>query len=247
MFRQSVFLGSLLFLLGGTAVSAANWQRHTVMHGTPYATVFYSFTTGQKGPTVVCISPHADERSAPLFLQQLVKDYYPGNGTLMVWPVPVKPAWVHKKRFWIEDLNRQFGVVSDSYTPEDVIAGVLKFWLLENQPDLVLNVHEGYQYFRANWHGYGQSLVVDAVDMVSLCRQVLAGLNPGIYYKNRFYITVKPMENTLTWWCRQHGLKAVGIEILRTLPLSQKITYQRLVVTAMLKGIGMELKKKGSK
>lgn len=223
---------------------STEWVKHYVMRGTGYETIFHSYETGKKGPLVVLIAPHADERSAPLYLQQIVKHLRPDRGKLMIWAVPVKPAWIRKKRFWNEDFNRQFGPGTDNYMPEDIIAGVLKNWLIENKPDLVLNVHEGMPHFRYNWHGYGQSLVIDTEEMVPLCQRVVRRVNYRIRKKNRYMIAVKPMETTLTWWVRQHGMKAVGVEIYRNYKLRHKILYQKIIINGFLNELGIKLLKR---
>jgi len=243
LFRLSLFFLSLLpaVSLPGRRIP---WKTYSMLAGTPYTAAFYVFRSLKKGPVVLLFAPHGDERSAGYMLIRLLRSWRPDRGTLVISPVPVPEAWRAKRRFWIEDLNRQFAPESFNFTPVDLIASEVKYLIRRYKPGLLLNIHEGWGFFRKAWRDYGQSIVVDTMPLARRAERLAKRINRKIpSRKHHFIPALKPMSGTLTYWAQEQGIPAFGVEVSRLLPLRLKLHYQFLVLRAFLKESGITLRR----
>jgi hypothetical protein len=218
------------------------WTSHPLLAGTPYRTTVYRFTAARSGPVVLLFAPHGDERSAGHVLNELVRTRRPDRGTLLVCPFPVLQAWQRNKRYWMEDMNRQFMPSALDYTPMDIVAAEVKHLIRSHGVRFFLNIHEGWLFFKDSWREYGQSIVVDTPAMGVLAGKLVGLINRSIPVPaHRFYPALKPMPGTFTFWAEDAGLAACGVEISRDLPWGYRVRYQWLVIASFLRLAGVAL------
>lgn len=241
-FRLSLVLAGVLVLAAPLAARRLPWVVHPLLAGTPFRTTVYRFSAVRPGPAVLLFAPHGDERSAGYVLNELVRTFRPDRGTLLVFPFPVPQAWERNKRYWMEDMNRQFIPAAMDYTPMDIVAAEVKHLIGGYGVRFFLNIHEGWLIFRDSWREYGQSIVVDTPAMGELAGKLATLVNRTITIPaHRFYPALKPMPGTFTFWAEDAGLAACGVEISRDLPWWYRVRYQKQVIQSFLQLVGITL------
>lgn len=224
---------------------SATWVKHPLLSGTDFSTSYYTFESGKPGPRILLFAPHSDEESAGLYLDSFIRTRQPERGYLIACPWPVTPAKRIKRRLYIEDLNRQFGLQRDNYTAIDLLAHHVYSWIENQKIDFVLNLHEGWNQFRKNWNDYGQSFFIDLPELIPLATRVADRVNARVKVQNRFVVVQKPMPDTLTWYCATRRIPAFGIEIERGLARDTKLVYQRIVLEEFFRELGIRLLPRG--
>jgi hypothetical protein len=161
-------------------------------------------------------------------------------------------------------MNRKFASI-DASDPEYAIIGQIKSILLDEQVDLVLNLHDGSGFYRPVWEDslhnpkrWGQSLIIDQEEMRAprfnhlqkLARRVEADVNstllePGHRYHIHNTHTAagnKEMAKTLSYFAVCNGKPAFGLEASKEFTTEYRSYYHLRLIEAFMRqmAIGFE-------
>ncbi len=224
----------------------------------------HKLESGEPGPTVLVIGGIQGDEPGGFNAAALLTTHYritQGN----VWVVPNLNfhSIVKRTRGVHGDMNRKFMQLKET-DPEYSAVQKIQSIILDNEVDLVLNLHDGSGFYHPkhidksrNPHRWGQSIIIDQEsieafygDMGDMAREVIDQVNQGISTtKHRYHLKNthtangdREMEKTLTYFAIRNGKPAVGVEASKTFRTYQRAHYHLRVIEAYLDrlGIGFE-------
>lgn len=131
-----------------------------LMPGTSYETPYYVIESNKPGPTVfVSGGVHGNEPAGYLAAAK-VADYKISSGKLVVLPRANALAIAQNRRYASgdPDLNRSFPQ-SATDTPDTELAQAIWDLLKDHDPDWVIDMHEGIDYYKAGTGSVGQTVI----------------------------------------------------------------------------------------
>lgn len=191
----------------------------------------------------------------------LTTHYTITNGTVWIVPNLNFPSIIKRSRGVYGDLNRKFATINEN-DPEYQIVERIKSIIVNDEVDLVLNLHDGSGFYRekhiSNQYSplrWGQSVIIDQEsidvtpygDLGNIAREVTSHVNEIINDDN-FAYRVKDtktaegneeMAKTLTFFAINQGKPAFGIEASKTLSKSERVFYHLLVLENFMKKMGI--------
>lgn len=208
-------------------------RSEVIMAGTRYATTYYVKAGDKPGPTVVVIGGvHGDEVAGYRAAEQLV-NWKITQGTLLVLPDAHKEAIRRNVRAYPGNMNNMFPGKADGDDMERLAYQI--FEVIRNaHPKLLLTLHESREFHSENPARYGQTFCYDFTEINSAMQPALESVNSGINRKrDKFSLFVEPHRTCPTYqaWV-QLKTPATSIETCRELPLSVRIKYQLMAVSA---------------
>ncbi len=153
------------------------------------------------------------------------------------------------------DMNRKFSSLSEKDKQYAEVRRLQKH-ILEFQPDIVLNLHDGSGFYSPKYVSssrnpskWGQSIIIDQAQMSSSLygnleetgKKVTDLVNSRIKNKNDYfnvYNTKTPegnveMEKTLTWFCVKENIPAFGLEISKSFNTKNRVYYHLMQLEAL--------------
>lgn len=206
----------------------------------------------QEGHTLLIIGGiHGDEPGgyfAPAFLE---KYYKIKKGQVWIAPSVNQDSMIANSRGIYKDMNRKFSNL-DKKDPDFNIIKNIKSLILDKKVDLVLNLHDGHGFYRADYenaifnpNAWGQATIIDQEkihkidkfgNLDDIARQVGDKLNSDKLFKDFHSFGVKNTETkfkdeqqqlSLTFFAVTNDKPAFAIETSKNITdLTHKVIYQ---------------------
>ncbi len=191
----------------------------------------------------------------------LTTQYTITNGTVWIVPNLNFPSIIKRSRGVYGDLNRKFATINEN-DPEYQLVERIKSIIINEDVDVVLNLHDGSGFYREDYHDseygphrWGQSVIIDQEninvnnfgDLGEIAREVTANVN-SIIGDDHFAYRVKntrtaegdeEMAKTLTFFAINQGKPAFGVEASKNLSKSERVFYHLLVLENFMKRMGI--------
>jgi len=235
-------------LLLVTPLSAEVFEQGIISEGTPFATRWYSHDSEVEGPTVLVIGGmHGDEPAGHRAATQ-VATWSVDRGRIVVVPAANPPALVERTRRipGLEDdagdLNRHFQVIDGTVTPTGPAAPALWSFAVSVEPDVVIDLHEGYGFRGAGSKSVGSSILTHRRADDAAQALMLEAVNTGIEDPERRFVPLRSIVTRSLARAAAVSLDAEG-HILETTtakqPLSRRCRQHRTMVAARLVALEM--------
>ncbi|MFV1984874.1 MAG: M99 family carboxypeptidase catalytic domain-containing protein [Thiohalomonadales bacterium] len=195
----------------------------------------------------------------------LVTDYKITRGSVWIVPNLNFESIIKRSRGIHGDMNRKFSYIKRS-DPEYQSIQKIKSLIVDNNIDIILNLHDGSGFYRAkyvdkqhNSNRWGQSIIIDQDEikvekfgkLQNIANNVMNSVNKRILNSNYHYAVKNTwtkngdveMEKTLTYFAIKNSKPAFGIEASKSFLTHQRVLYHLLVVESFMKNIGVEFYK----
>lgn len=239
-----MILAALLLLLPSGEARDLDVQVEVLGAETSFATEVITVTSDAPGPTVMIVGGlHGNEPAGARAARQIA-GWRLKRGTLVVVPRANVQALAAGTRRTPDtpkaysDLNRQF---PSEAPPRTAFAQILWDKTLEVQPDLLLDLHEGYDFHRRNADSVG-STVIATVPARDLADEMVTAINGTIDDPSRRYQRLNtPIEGSLARCAiEKQGIPAMIVE---TTTKDQSVAFRarqhRLLVYTALEQLAM--------
>lgn len=216
--------------------------------GTRWATEALIMDSGVAGPTVVVIGGvHGDEPAGYRAARQIA-GWRPAKGRLVVVPrANILGLGASTRRMpglskSVSDLNRQFPT-ADRDQPVGELATALWRFVCEQEPDFVIDLHEGFDFTQRNPKSVGSSLIGSQHPGTgAIARAARAAVNATIAEQDlKFVLKTRAVNGSLVRAVVDR-LKVPAL-ILETTKKSQalalRVRQHRLMVHAVLDALGV--------
>jgi len=221
---------------------------------------------GQKaGPTLLIFGGiHGNEPGGYFAASILAQHYKISEGTLWVVPNTNKESILKYKRGINGDLNRKFSKVS-SIDKDLTTVKEIKTLILDQQVDLILNLHDGHGFFREKYTNtifnpgaWGQTCVIDQIkldqnssygDLECIAQKVSNNLNQHLLQEHHSFNVrntktkkkKNEMQHSLTYFAINNNKPAFAIETSKELQTTtQKVYYQLRAIEAFMQIMGIK-------
>lgn len=218
---------------------------------TQWETPWFRIESGEPGPVFVLIGGvHGNEPAGAIAAEQ-IRDWPIRKGTLVVVPEANRLALAAKERRLpglIEDagdLNRHFPRTGEAEETMSPLAAALWEFVKAQEPDWVVDLHEGFAVRRQNAESVGSSLLCDPDETTRpLFAKAHAAVNASIPdAANHFVLMAKNRTaNGSLVRASMDRLGATGAILETTykgFPLGLRVRQHRLMVAELLGGLGM--------
>ena len=194
---------------------------------------------------------HGDEPGgyfAPAFLE---KYYKITSGNLWIIPNINADSIIANRRGIYDDMNRKFSVI-DKNDPDYNVVMKAKEIILDNKVNLVLNLHDGYGFYRNKYenaifnpNAWGQATIIDQDringldkfgNLDEIANKVNSALNNDALFKDYHSFGLKNTQTkfndeqqqlSLTFFAVTHNKPAFAIETSKNITdLTHKVIYQ---------------------
>lgn len=237
-----------LGLLLAAAAQAEEIEEGVIAAGTPFETRWRAYDSEVEGPTVLVIGGvHGNEPAGHRAARQIAT-WPVDRGRLVVLPAANPPALAARTRRIpgmdgdAGDLNRHFTVIDDEVRPSGPAAPAIWTFVESIEPDVILDLHEGYGFRAAGSKSVGTSIITHREVDDPAQQSMLAAVNRGIEDPERRFVELNGIvEGSLA----RAAAVALGVEahILETTwkdqPLSRRCRQHRRMVAARLVDLGM--------
>ena len=247
---SSLFPGILLLCVAAL-VSVGHAQERlegTLAVGTPFETEWHGYDSGVPGPTVLVTGGiHGNEPAGARAARQIA-DWTVARGRLVVVPRCNEPALEAGTRRIPGlkgdpgDLNRHFPRRGEEASPTSEQGDRLWAFVLEQEPDVLLDLHEGYGVRAAGSKSVGSSVLTARQEDQRHQEVMLEAVNCEITDPAwRF----SDIDSVVNGSLARAAIERLGIEahILETTyadqPLSTRVRQHRRMVAALLAELGM--------
>ena len=251
-FRRGAFC-VLMFLLLPVAAKADS-AAGVLGEKTAWATPWYVVEGKESGPVVFLAGGvHGNEPAGSRAAEQ-IRHWPIGRGRLIVVP-KVNTLGLAAKTRWFpplnentaqRDLNRNFPT-SDRELPQSPVAEALWELIELQQPDFVIDLHEGFDFHRSNSNSVGSSIIFSESDKrIALAEKMVAAVNATVENPQRKFELLSrsgAAKGSLVRACTDR-LK-IDSSILETtyrdqpLSLSLRTRQHRQMVSTLLQDIGL--------
>lgn len=185
-----------------------------------------------------------------------------------VWVIPNLNflSIIRRSRGVHGDLNRKFARISESDPEFDIIRKVKQI-MLDEDVDIILNLHDGSGFYREKYidamhspRRWGQCVIIDQEQMDSephgrladIADRVVARVNRYLYDPEHEYhvndtktgLGNVEMSKTLTWFSVLNGKPAFGVEASKSFRTPKRAYYHLQVVEAFMEYLGIEFDRK---
>ena len=250
-----VFLAGWLVLASpGRALAGLDFTLHKLESGRP-------------GPTILVVGGiQGDEPGGFNAASLLISHYRITSGRVWVVPNLNFPSIIKCSRGLHGDMNRKFASLSES-DPEYSTVEKIKKIILDEQVDMVLNLHDGWGFYRPTYVGkwenprrWGQSVIVDQEridaepygNLGEIARNVVREVNQRLYEPHHVYHVKDTrtregdaeMAKSLTFFAIESGKPAFGVEASKNFPPHLRAYYLLNALESFMRraGVGFERK-----
>ena len=192
----------------------------------------------------------------------LATEYKIKKGSVWVVPNLNFISIIERSRGVYGDLNRKFAKIGRSDPEFDTISKA-KTIILDDQVDLVLNLHDGSGFYRPTYvdrthnpNRWGQSIIIDqeqieAVrfgELGEIAKQITAVVNGDLFSEEHAYhikntwtkLGDTEMAKTLTYYAVKNLKPAFGVEVSKNFPTHKRAYYHLKVLEAYMDLLGIE-------
>ena len=212
----------------------------------PWQTAYYVVEGNAPGPTVLVLAgQHGDEPAGPIAAERLL-GWRLCRGRLMVVPRANRAALAVGTRATPRardpDLARNFPRARGE-APRGALAAALWQLLESARPDLILDYHEGFDFYRRGGKSIGSTVLYSPLPVAAeLVPGILAAVNDTIAVASkRFDPIPKPIVGSIidaAW--RRLGIAGIVLETTKAdQPLDLRVGQHLLMSEALLRALGM--------
>ncbi|MGD8433289.1 MAG: M99 family carboxypeptidase catalytic domain-containing protein [Syntrophobacterales bacterium] len=192
----------------------------------------------------------------------LVTHYRIKKGNVWVVPNLNFISIIKRSRGVYGDLNRKFATIGNNDPEFDTISRIKEI-LLDDQVDMVLNLHDGSGFYRPTYvdrlhspHRWGQSIIIDQKEIPArrfgnldtIANKIVAEVNHYLFSEEHTYHVKNTktregdteMERTLTYYAIRNRKPAFGVEVSKTFPTHKRAYYHLQVMEAYMDLLGIE-------
>ena len=192
----------------------------------------------------------------------LVTHYRIKKGAVWVVPNLNFISIIKRTRGVYGDLNRKFATIGNNDPEFDTISRI-KAIMLDDQVDMVLNLHDGSGFYRPTYidpthspHRWGQSIIIDQKQIHArqfgkldeIANHIVAEVNHYLFSEEHVYHVKNTrtregdteMERTLTYYAIRNLKPAFGVEVSKTFPTHKRAYYHLQVLEAYMDLMGIE-------
>ncbi len=225
----------------------------------------YEIKGQEEGPTLLIFGGiHGNEPGGYFAASILAKHYTLTKGTLRVVPNANKKSILKYRRGLNGDLNRKFSKIS--HLDKDLkIIKEIKSLILDQNVDLILNLHDGHGFFREKYTNtifnpgaWGQTCVIDQIkldqnsdygDLECIAQKVSNKLNQHLLQDHHSFNVrntktkkkKNEMQHSLTYFAINNNKPAFAIETSKELKTTaQKVYYQLRAIEAFMQIMGIQ-------
>lgn len=242
----------LCLLAAASAISAAATNTFASPAGvlasnTPFATEYYIRDSGQPGPTVFIGGGAHGNEPAGAAAAEAIRQWPIIRGKLVVVPRANLPALRAVKRHTPgvpkgeENLNRNYPArrsgVSRGTPAREIWALVL-----QQQPDWVLDLHEGHDFHQANSNSVGSTIIASAnARAATAARLMLRAVNDTIPEAQLKFVGRRMGANgMLARAAADHlDIPALILETTSKRPLAERVRQHEIMVSCLFRHLGM--------
>lgn len=233
-------------ILLSAALAAGERTKGVLAPGTPFETEWSAWTADAPGPTVVITGGmHGNEPAGARAARQ-VADWTVARGRLVVLPRCNEPALAADQRR-IPGLEGDAGDLNRHFPPASVEQGseqAARIWdfVLGWEPDVLVDLHEGYGFRAAGSKSVGSSVITQRAADHPRRSKLLAAVNAEIEDPARRFVALGPPVRGSLVGAASEALDIEG-HIFETThaeqPLSKRCRQQRQMVAALLADLEM--------
>mgnify|MGYP000892642960 CR=1 FL=1 len=253
---RTTFSLLILFLLTAAPVFAHSGLDFTL----------HKLESGRPGPTMLVVGGiQGDEPGGFNAASLIVSNYTITKGSVWVVPNLNFPSIIKCSRGLYGDMNRKFAAI-DASDPEYKTIEKIKRIILDEQVDLVLNLHDGSGFYRpqhiSQWENpqrWGQSVIIDQDSinvphygaLEDLAAKVVAEVNGHLYEPGHAYHVKntrtregdEEMAKTLTFFAINQGKPAFGVEASKNFPAHLRAYYHLNALESFMRAMGIGYKR----
>lgn len=250
--RGAHLLSATLLLLaltiGSAAARDARTRVATIGSGEAWATPAYVRDSGREGPSVVIVAGLHGNEPASTYAADQIRHWPIQRGRLAIIPRANLDALEAFKRRTpgveksFGDLNRNFPRVGRSEKPRGKRARALWEFVRSRRPDWVVDLHEGYDFYRTNPKSVGSTVIAGESDEAQIAATfLLDAVNATIDNSSRRFVRIgPPVDGGIARAAAEHlGAKALLLETTWTQARSLRARQHRLMVHRLLLHLGM--------
>ncbi len=244
----------VLGILISFGLSVVVWAGETISEGwlakgTKWETPFYVRVSGKDGPTVVITGGiHGNEPAGARAAEQ-IRHWSITRGRLVVIPQANIPGLRDRTRFLPgeppsrRDLNRQFPKTKMAAEAHGVLGKELWKFIGDQNPDWMIDLHEGYDFHQINSKSVGSS-IIDAKGKAAdiAVPKMLAAVNATITDPKKKLVRLRyPVDGSLARAAHERlGAASMILETtFKSQPLSKRARQHRMMVHALLTHLQM--------
>lgn len=219
-------------VLTSSLAGEASRSSSVLLSGTRWETGIIEIDSGQPGPILMLVGGvHGNEPAGNGAAQHIAANWAPDRGRLLIVPRANEPGLRARQRRMpglprVEsDLNRQFPMSPDAQ-PKGELASAIWDLVQEVMPDLLLDLHEGYDFAQINPRSVGSTLLTDRSERTQILACAMAAvLNQTIPDPEKHFVIKLPMV--------AHSLARASFEVLG---------IPSMILETTTKGQGLDLR-----
>lgn len=244
------WLTVLCLLIGASANLAATTRdapAGILASNTPFATEYYILDSGQPGPTVfIGAGAHGNEPAGAAAAEAILQ-WRIIRGRMVVVPRANVPALKAGKRYTPgvskgeTNLNRNYPA-NRSGVARGTPAREIWALLLQQQPDWVLDLHEGHDFHQVNSNSVGSTIIATTnARAATAARLMLRAVNNTIpEAKRKFVHRRMGASGMLARAAADHlDIPAMILETTSKRPLAERVRQHEIMVSCLLRHLGM--------
>lgn len=216
-----------------------------VLAGTRWSTDYFVVDGVSAGPTVMIVGGvHGDEIAGARAASD-IRCWSIARGRLVILPRVNVPALGKGSRLAPDtthsDLNRNFPRHAGD-APRGALARALWAAVEATKPDVLLDLHEGFDFHKQNRRSVGSSvLFYPSRANEERARRLTSAVNAGITErKKRFSLLRPPVTGSLARSAYERlGVVSMILETTKTQPLHVRVGQHHLMVAQLLHDLGM--------
>ena len=248
---RTLFLSLIFFVVSIPAVyaSSLDFSVHKLESGVP-------------GNTILIVGGIQGDEPGGFNAASIVTTHYTiKSGSVWVVPNLNFLSIIKRSRGVYGDLNRKFAQIPET-DPEYETIKKIKSLILNDQVDLVLNLHDGSGFFRKEYidslhnpNRWGQSVIADQEfleagkfkNLSELATVTANTLNGNLIKPEHRYTFMNTktsqgnveMAKTLTYFAIRNNKPAFGIEASKALPTNERAYYHLTAIESFMKQLGI--------
>jgi hypothetical protein len=226
----------------------------------------HKLESGQPGATLLVVGGiQGDEPGGFNAASLLVTNYKIRKGSVWVVPNLNFISIIKRTRGVHGDLNRKFASIKHTDPELDTIEKI-KAIILNDQVDVILNLHDGSGFYRPyyidrmhNPRRWGQSIIIDQErieterfgNLCEVASQVAANVNNNLYSEEHTYhvkntrtgMGDEEMSKTLTYFAIRNLKPAFGVEVSKSFMTPKRVFYHLQVIESYMDLFGIEFER----
>jgi len=231
---------------GAPALAEPAAEAGILAAGTRWATPYYVVDSLAEGPTLLLVAGvHGNELAGPLAAERM-RRWSIVRGRLVLVPRANQPALARHTRCApgtrFGDLNRNFPR-AEADAPRGTMAQALWCAVMAAEPDCLVDLHEGFDFNRANDKSVGSSvLYIPKADNGDQAERLVRAVNATVGAPERYFTLLRwPARGSLSraaW--EQLGIPGLILETTRQKQaLELRVAQHELMVAELLSGLAM--------